>query len=179
MNANQIKLFRERLKNDPENLLQRRQFHEQYEWLEAYIDERYSNNHIERFSNEFGKFLWKFDEIKSVAHSFALYPPIGSSSLGFEPTLTIKRATFHLLYFSGVLEEEFPEINNDKEIGQKWMKNSFNALFVIVKQIRDNLFHGKKIEIEEEQYQRNKELITLGVEFTTFVLEKLEDAENQ
>jgi len=35
------------------------------------------------------------------------------------------------------------------------------------------------MEIAEEQYERNKELISLGVEFTTFVLEKLEDAENQ
>jgi hypothetical protein len=112
MNANQIKLFRERLKNDPENLSQRRQFHEQYEWLQAYMDGRYANNNIERFSNEFGEFLWKFNEIKSIAHSFAFYPPVGSSSLGFQPTTTIKRATFHLLYFSEILDEEFPECNH-------------------------------------------------------------------
>lgn len=58
MNANQIRLFRQRLKNDSENLLQRRQFNEQFEWLEAYISERYSNNCIEKFSNEFGEFLY-------------------------------------------------------------------------------------------------------------------------
>lgn len=179
MNAHLINQFREKLNADPENLLNRREFHEQYEWLEAYWDERYGNNHIDRFSDEFGDFYWNQDKIKKIAHSFSFYPAVGSSKFNFKPNRTIERATYHLLYFSGVLEDEFPDIKGQKDIGAEWRKNSFNALLTIIKQIRDNLFHGKKIETQEKQYQRNKELVTLASEFTKFVLDKLEEAENQ
>lgn len=178
MNAIHIKLFREKLNLDQENSNLRKTFHEQYEWLEAYWDERYKNNPLDRFSSEFGDFYWNIKEIKEVAHILAMYPPVGSSTLAFEPSPTIKRATFHLLYFSDVLEEPFPEIENNKEVGAEWKKNSFNALLTIVKQIRDNLFHGKKMELAEDQYERNKELVGFGVNFTTLVLDNLEQAEN-
>lgn len=178
MTASQIKLFREKLNQDPDNLSLRRQFHEQYEWLEAYWDERYKTNQLDKFSKEFGDLYWDLKEIKSIAHELAMYPPVGSSTLAFEPTPTIKKATFHLLYFSNVLEELFPEIQNNKEIGAEWNKNSFNAILTIIKQIRDNLFHGKKMEIQEDQYRRNKELVKFGVDFTTIVLDKLEELES-
>jgi len=179
MDAHHIKLFREKLKSDKENSTLRGQFHQQYEWLEAYWNERYKNNLLDRFSDEFGDFYWSIEEIKGLAHIFAMYPPVGSSNLRFEPSTTIKRATFHLRYFSNVLEESFPEVENDKEIGEEWKKSSFNALLTIIKQIRDNLFHGKKMELAEDQYQRNKELVGFGVEFTTLVLDRLEEVEGR
>lgn len=177
MDANHLNLFREKLKLDSENATLRRQFHEQYEWIEAYWDERYKKNQLDRFSEEFGDFYWNLIELREIAHLFAMYPPVGSSTLGFEPSLTIKRATYHLLYFSNVLEEEFPEIGDQKKLGAEWKKNSFSAVLTIIKQIRDNLFHGKKMEIAELQYERNKELVGFGVNFTTLILDNLENAE--
>ena len=179
MNAQQIRLFREKLKNDKENHTIRRRLHENYEWLEAYWQNKYKgNNHIDKFCNEFENFYWEINDIKEVSREFAFYPPVGSSKNNFEPTISIQRATYHLRYFAEIIEEEFPDTSNEKEIGSKWNKSSFNALLIIVKQIRDNLFHGRKTELEEPQYTRNKELIMMAVRVTDIVLENLENAEN-
>ena len=75
--------------------------------------------------------------------------------------------------------EEFPDLDNEKVTGKKWTKSCFNALLTIIKQIRDNLFHGRKIELAPEQYNRNKELIGLSVELTTVILDNLENAEKE
>ena len=102
---------------------------------------------------------------------------MGSSKINFEPAESVKRATYFLRHHSELHEIEFPDIDDEKKIGAKWEKSSFNALLTIVKQIRDNLFHGRKMDLAEEQYARNKELVRMAIETTTIVLDKLEQAE--
>src|SRR5690606_7108833 len=178
MNAQQIKLFREKLNSDADNLKVRRELHEHYEWLEAYWRARYiGNNYIDKFDEEFGTFFWNIEQVREVAHDFAFYPPVGSSNNNFLPTTHINRATFYLRYNSNLIKPEFPGETGEKEIASQWKKSSFAALLTIVKQIRDNLFHGRKTEIEEPQYQRNKELVSLAVKFTGTVLDNLDNAE--
>ncbi|MFY0675609.1 MAG: hypothetical protein JXQ87_19625 [Bacteroidia bacterium] len=180
MNASEIRLFRDKLAQDNENLQIRRTLHEHYEWIEAYWQNRYKgNNHIDQFDNEFGQFFWDKEETKSIARKFSFYPPVGSSKNNFEPTVSIQRATFYLRYHSGLIEEGFPDPSNENEIGQSWTKSSFAALLTIVKQIRDNLFHGRKMELSEPQYTRNKELIGMSIEATTIVLDNLEEGEEK
>ncbi|AGA80114.1 hypothetical protein [Echinicola vietnamensis] len=178
MKALQIRLFRERLAQDKENLSIRRTLHEHYEWLESYWQNRYNgNNHIDQFDKEFGEFYWARKDTKSIARKFSSYPPVGSSRMDFEPTVSLQRATFYLRYFCDLFEEKFHDTSNENEIGEAWTKSPFVALLTIVKQVRDNLFHGCKMELDEPQYTRNKELIGMSVEVTTIVLDNLEKAE--
>lgn len=180
MNAQQIKQFREKLNFDKENLELRRRLHENYEWLESYWQDNYKgNNHIDKFCNDFSNFYWSLTEIKNIAHKLALYPPVGSSKRNFEPSITIQRATFFLRHFSDLFENVFPDTDNEKEIASHWSKSPLNAVLTIVKQIRDNLFHGRKMELNEPQYTRNKELINMAVQFTDLVLENLVLAESK
>jgi len=178
MLATQIRLFREKLAQDKENLDVRRTLHEHYEWLESYWQNRFKgNNHIDKFDKELGEYFWNLKQTKTIAYKVAFYPPVGSSKNDFQPSISIQRATYFLRYFSDLFEEEFPDTSNEKEIGILWNKSSFAALLTIVKQVRDNLFHGRKMELEEPQYTRNKELITMCVEVTTIILDNLEQAE--
>jgi hypothetical protein len=180
MDASQIRLFRNRLSQDKENLEIRRTLHEHYEWLESYWQNRYKgNNHIDQFDKEFGRFFWDRDGTKLIARKFSFYPPVGSSKKDFEPTVSLQRATFYLRHFSELIEEGFPDTSNEREIGELWTKGSFVALLTIVKQIRDNLFHGRKMELAEPHYTRNKELIGMAVETTSIILDNLEEGEEK
>lgn len=178
MKAYEIEMFRQRLAEDPENLNIRRTMHEHYEWLDSYWKERYGDaNQIDKFCGEFEKFYWECAEIKEVARKLSFYSPVGSSSYNFEPSVQIQRATYFLKHKSNLVEGGFPKDEGEEVLANQWQKSSFNALLTIVKQIRDNLFHGQKMDLEETQYKRNKELITMAASLTTVVLNKLVQAE--
>ena len=55
---------------------------------------------------------------------------------------------------------------------------AFKALMYIVRQIRNNLFHGNKLEIKEDQYQRNKKLVQTAASITKVILDNLKNAED-
>lgn len=179
MKAYEIKMFRERLQVDPDNLNIRRVFHEQYEWLESYLKEKYVSNEIDKFCSEYHQFFWTIDAIRNVARKLSFHYPVGSSSFNYEPTEPIKRATYFLRHKSNLVEGGTPEVAEEIELADKWNKTSFHALMFIIKQIRDNLFHGGKMDLNDDQYERNKTLIGLAVEYTTCLLNNLEAAENK
>jgi hypothetical protein len=87
--------------------------------------------------------------------------PVGSSRKpNYEPTQEIVRATILLR-------------SEDSKPIQK-----FRAMIELVRQIRNNLFHGKKMELNElPVYERNKNLVQLGAEITNVLLNHLEEAE--
>lgn len=179
MTANDIHNFRQRLSEDPDNLLNRRTLHEHYEWLESYWNDNYKGkNQIDKFASDYGAFFWNLEETKAIARKFSFYPPVGSSKRNFNPTETVKRATFFIKYNTGLFGDKFPDIDNEKVIGDKWNKSPFVALLTIVKQIRDNLFHGRKMELADDQYNRNKELVAMATEVTSIILDNLQAAEN-
>ncbi|GHC65042.1 hypothetical protein [Ulvibacter litoralis] len=178
MKSTEIRLFREKLALDEDNRQIRLSLHEHYEWLEAYWHDRYNaKNQIAKFSNEFGVFYWNIEGIKEIARKIAFYPPVGNSNNDFEPTITVLRATYFLRFLSELFEEQFPGTDEEIEIADNWNKSSFEALLTIGKQIRDNLFHGRKIELNEPQYTRNKELIKMASDIMSLVLDNLEQAE--
>jgi len=175
----EIRDFIERLNVDLENKEFRRRFHENYEWLESYWKRKFAgNNGNQQFCNNHGEFYWQIDDIKILGKALVKLRPVGASNNNFEPNLNILRATYFLKYRSDLFEDGEVE-NNQNEIihADNWVSDSFSALFSIIKQIRDNLFHGRKIDLGELQYERNKILVQIGANLTDKLLENLIEAE--
>ena len=116
-----------------------------------------------------------------MAREFSGYKPVGSSNRNFDPTEPVKQATFHLRHHTDLFETELLlfDDENEVEIGRKWPKDSFEAaVLILVKKVRDNLFHGRKMDLEEDKYQRNKELVTMSSKIKRLILDGLIEAEN-
>ena len=175
----EIRDFIERLNVDIDNKEIRRRFHENYEWLESYWKRKFAgNNGNQQFCNNHAGFYWQIDDVKSIAKDLTKLRPVGASNNNFEPTPNILRATYFLKYRSDLFEDNEIENNqNEIEHADNWTSDSFSALFSIIKQIRDNLFHGRKIDLDLIQYERNKVLVQIGANLTDRLLENLIDAE--
>lgn len=164
MNAFEILSFRQHLEmNDPENKEFRRRFHENYEWLDGYCRSKWvasGDNAIMIFCTKFGEYYWNnIPQIPILAHELGDRGPIGNSrNPNYESTKEVDLATITLQH------------NEGSNVHQ------FRAMMILVRQIRNNLFHGKKMELNERDiYQRNKELVRLGSEITTVILDHLEE----
>ena len=175
----EIRDFIDRLNVDLDNKEIRRRFHENYEWLESYWKRKFvGNNGNQQFCNNHGEFYWQIDDIKNIAKELMKLRPVGASNNNFEPTPNILRATYFLKYRSSLFEDGEIESNeNEIEQADYWTSDSFNALFAIIKQIRDNLFHGRKIDLDINQYERNKDLVQICAKLTDLLLENLIEAE--
>jgi hypothetical protein len=166
MNAFDILSFRQHLEmNDPENKELRRTFHENYEWLDGYWRSNWKkagNNAIFLFCETFGEYFWQnFPRIGELASSMGRLGLIGNSiKEDYSSTPQIVKATLLLRSSDGSPVERF------------------KSMMELVKQIRNNLFHGGKMElVEPEVYERNKNLVRHGAEITTILLDYLELAE--
>ena len=175
----EIRGFIERLNIDLENKEVRRRFHENYEWLESYWKRKFGgNNGDQLFCNNHGGFYWQINEIKNIAKVLTKIRPVGASNNNFQPTLNILRATYFLKYKSELFEDgEVEDIQEEILHSDNWNATNFKALFSIVKQIRDNLFHGRKIDLGELQYERNRSLVQIGADLTDILLINLIEAE--
>lgn len=81
-------------------------------------------------------------------------------------------------YQSDLFEvDEFDNSQNEIEHANNWTSDSFSALFSIIKEIRDNLFHGRKIDIDLLQDERSKVLVQIGANLTDVLLAHLIEAE--
>jgi len=180
MTRTEIAQFRIKLNNDPENQNLRREFHENYELLEAYWKAKFQKgNGDEMFANKFNQYYWSLIDVQNIAKEFSLLRPVGSSSFNFIPTPNLNKATFHLKYYANYNDPLCIETNEqEKEQGKDWKSGSFQALLTIVTQVRNNLFHGGKIQLEDEQYNRNKTLVMLSRNLTDILLLKLEEEED-
>jgi len=163
MNAYDILEFRRYLdEHDPENKEFRRITHEKYEWLEGYWRSRWRNNGFDTFCRRFGEYYWRYvSEIPVLAKQLGALGPIGDSTLDeYRPNEFVVKATILLCADEGTFVERF------------------KAMMQMVRQIRNNLFHGRKMElIEREVYDRNKTLVRLAGEITTLLLDNLYSAE--
>lgn len=175
----EIRDFIQRLNQDIENKEIRRKFHENYEWLESYWKRKFGgNNGDQLFCNNHDEFYWQMNEIKNIAKELAIMRPVGASNNNFEPTQNILRATYFLKYRSELFEKGDIEENQEEIVhADNWNASSFKALFSIIKQIRDNLFHGRKIDLGELQYERNRVLVQIGANLTDLLLLNLIEAE--
>lgn len=173
-----INLFREKLANDPENLNARREFHEKYEWIEAIWFNFYNGkNEIDKFSADYGSFFWSLPEFREVVRKLSCYPPGRNSDCNFEPTETIIRATYYLIYHCDLKGDDFQENEIESKAGSKWKKPQVTALLTTIKQICNNLSHGRKSEFGDPEYTRNKELVQMALTVTNVIHKNIEQAQ--
>ncbi|MFZ5821221.1 MAG: hypothetical protein ACOYYJ_15100 [Chloroflexota bacterium] len=155
----EIQKFRERLTCDPENWEARRSFHENYEWLEGYWRSQFGENYFEQVWDKDGDYYWQnIPDIQQIAKEFAVRQPVGNNrDVHYQPSPEVIAATDLLKVLN-----QTPKLH-------------FKALMVIVRQIRNNMFHGKKMEVTNEvQYRRNKELIKFASKVTGLILDNLQ-----
>jgi len=162
INAWEVLEFRKRLESDPENRDARCSFHENYEWLEGYWRSQFCKHFFDQVWEKYGDYYWQnVPEIQQIAQKFAKLPPVGNNkNPDYSPTDEVINAT------------------NLLQTLNKTPSTHFRALMIIIRQIRNNLFHGKKMELSDEsQYQRNKGLVKLAKIVTDKILEFLNEAE--
>ncbi len=131
--------------------------------LKVISDTRWKSREFFAFCKNFGEYYWSnVHEIPSLAKDLGWSGPIGDSTLpDNKPNLKVIEATKLLVANNGNPQEKF------------------TAMMILVRQIRNNLFHGKKMELyEPEVYKRNKDLVRQGGEITSLLLENLEQAEH-
>jgi hypothetical protein len=160
----------------------RKILYENYEWLEAYWRNKYNrgDQSIDSFILDEGFTCWQKDEIRKYAKILAENECVGSSRItNYEQNLEIAKATMYLRYFSGLFANsepscvsvpcrEYKKATNfcTEANGRLWTStdypySSFKALMYIVRQVRNNLFHGHKMTLIESQYSRNKLLVSV------------------
>ena len=72
-------------------------------------------------------------------------------------------------------EIDFPNPPKTRESPRDGKCTSFGATLVIICQIRNNLFHGAKLEFTEPNAERNLSLVTLGHGIIKKILEGSND----
>jgi len=187
MNAGNIVDFRQMLASDPEYREARRDFHEAYEWLEGYWHADKQVNSFDLFCDKLGPYYWaNVSTVKSLAARLACEGAVGSSrNKNYSPTKEIMKAASFLLYRAGVVldetrgecEAEARQHYADQDHALQWTEPSFKAMMVVVRQIRNNLFHGRKIAPAGDQYERDKRLVALARDISVVLLDYLEPAE--
>ena len=160
MPARHIQEFRQHLLDHPKYRKARRDFHEAYELLEGYWRNSRTLRNFDGFCDTYGDFYWNLPKVRDLAHQLACEGPVGNSDHSFQPSPHIVQATRFLL-------------GQDIDGHQR----PFKAMMVIVYQIRNNLFHGRKLELEEAQLQRNTGLIATARDIVFTLLDHLEEAE--
>jgi len=194
MDANELLYVIHFLQSDENHCIDRRTLHENYEWLEYFWRSKYKNgdSSVNDFIDDRGKFFWNLDLIKVLAHEFASIECVGSNkSSNYTQSEEIARATMYLRYCCNLFDDDIPSCDSiecrqykknkglcTKQSALKWKNNydeifAFKALIYIVRQIRNNLFHGHKMTIEPIQFERNKRLVSLAAQVTGILLEKL------
>lgn len=194
MNADFINVFRKKIIRDKDNRKFRRDFHENYEWLESYWRGKFST--LEKFCKKYGKYFWSLKNIQDLAKKLAFTRCMGNSKdSSYKPTEEIMKATMYLrkkfesetlannVIDYSQIECKFYElcrIRCNENYANQWEDTnyaSFKALMYIIRQIRNNLFHGNKLQIENEQYNRNKKLVQVATLITNVILDNLKKAE--
>jgi hypothetical protein len=180
------------------------QFGLNYSLVEALWTDIQELGNIDRFCEKFAHYYWNIPAIKEMARRFTTIECVGSSRLnryGNEQTEEIAQATSFLRHVTGLLSKG--EAINCDIIGCRHSKKeklicnpksaaswanrrdhvndadyaSFKALLYIVRQIRNNLFHGNKFDLEREQKKRNIMLIKTASETMEIILDNLGEAE--
>lgn len=114
-----------------------------------------------------------------------------SKDSSYKPKNDIVKATIYLrnkLKFKGstnkitdcrIVKCEFYNlcIRNSTNIWINTDYAPFLALMCIIRQIRNNFFHGNKLQIENKQYNRNKKLVQVAASITNVILDNLKNAE--
>ncbi len=198
MNAQDLMYVIDRIQSDKEHHRDRRNFHENYEWLEHFWRYKYKkgDNSIDDFITQKGQFYWNIKSIRVLAKEFASIECVGSNKdPDYAQTLMIAQATMYLRYICNLYDKDTPTCDTiscrehkirkghcTKSNALLWKKDfdpvfAFRALMFIVRQVRNNLFHGHKISVEPDLFKRNKVLVELSAQVTEVLLTNLFESE--
>lgn len=194
MQAEELVRLIERLREDPEYHEMRRDFHEMHEWLEGYWRQYPNMGNMDKFCECLGDYYWTLDELRNLAWDLASQGCVGNSTTGYIPTQEVIKATMFLLHRAEIKgdKNQVPSCDamdchktrhgllcNAQQRADEWNRSGFKAVMYIVRQIRNNLFHGRKLEVEPRQYERNRQLVSSAQQITDLLLEHLVEAELQ
>lgn len=127
-------------------LMHRNNLRENYSWIENYCNNNYGKgNYLDWLAERFELInINKTELINLIGIDY-----IKSHSFGFRIRPTLKNAV-----------DLLRNILIDNSIEFKYKKNGNRAVLELLQQIRDNLTHQGKYEVESEQYKRNLYIIT-------------------
>ena len=160
-----------------------------YSLLEAYWIDTEELQNIDNFCKKFSNYYWSKSKIKEYAIIYASIECIGSSRIdryGRTPSNEIIQITMFLRDELNICYENINILDTTLN-GNQWKNRSdnesnkeytsFRALMYIIRQIRNNLFHGNKFDLETEQHHRNKILIKTATKIVKLILDELSNAE--
>jgi hypothetical protein len=194
MDAHLLHEIINKIRADKAYLDERRILHENYEWLEHFWRYKYDrgDQSIDSFITQKAKYYWNKPQIKNFAREFASIECVGSNKKSNSTqNHEIAQATMYLRHNCSLFLEapkcfDIPCRHHKSDIGlctinagRAWNNvddnnnAAFKALIYIVRQIRNNLFHGHKMTLDNEQFQRDKILVSLAAQITSFLIENL------
>lgn len=151
-----LKDFRKEASTDGNNEI-RGELHDRYTWLENHCNDK---NHLSKLSQEYDLHLEGgtdlLDRLKKLI-------PIKSNDFNFKVRPIIQSASNYL--------------KGNENHGYKGNK-SF-AILQIIKEIRDNLTHHGKHEIDSQQYKRNMELVYIANEYLSILIDLIENEDTK
>jgi len=150
---------------------------------------------LDKFCQRFGDYYWNLEELRESAWELAGQGCVGKSTDEYKPSDEVIKATMFLLHKTEIKpgKDEVPgcdavnchktrhglQLCNAPQQADEWNRSGFKAAMYIVRQIRHNLFHGRKLEVEPRQYERNRQLVSSAQQITDLLLEHLVEAELQ
>lgn len=192
MSARRYHTIRRRLEDDSEKYRRRLEFMADYEWLEGYWNEAFDG--LSSFVQKTCDYYWRHESVKEAGRRYAGMECVGNSDWdAYLQTGEIGKATMHLRYHAGLFAGEAPTCENldcrtrkrktghcRPEKGTEWPTGNhggFKAVMEITRQIRNNLVHGNKLQIEVEQLERNHAIIEAAAVLLRTVWRELPAAE--
>ncbi len=135
----------------------RNNFRDNYTFLEKYCKENYKNKNVHICLPKIFNFIKEEEILKNVKILIAL-DYIKDNNFGFNVNPSVKNST-------DLLRQHL--LNNDANVIDD---NQNKSLFVLLKQIRDNLIHDGKFELEEMQFERNLEITKIASEISNTII---------
>lgn len=193
MNAHEIHAVRAEIERDPVYTANRAALHADYGWLESYWSAQ--DGEFNGFVRQFSDFYWAGPELRELGKALVSLECVGNSrDSDYLQTEEVAKATMHLRHHADLSWSGAPpncesvgcrtwKVETGRcraDVGTQWPErahSAFKAVMEIVRQVRNNLFHGQKGEIECEQLARNRELVRIGAEIVKIVWKSLPDAE--
>lgn len=141
----------------------RNNFKDNYTFLEKYCKENHKNKNVHSCLPQNFNFINE-EEIYEKTKKLVDLEYIKDNNFGFNINPTVQKST-------DLLREIFANQENGN-VNQVELNKS---LFQILKQVRDNLTHDGKFELEENQFNRNYEITKISSEMTDLIIKKLKN----
>lgn len=139
----------------------RNNFKDKYTFLEKYCKENYKNKNVHSCLPQKFNFLNEVEILNKTKELINL-EYIKDNNYGFIVNPSVQKSTDLL---RAVFANQENENINKVELNK--------SLFQLLKQIRDNLIHDGKFELEENQFNRNFQITKISSEMSDLIINKL------